>query len=479
MKTGSDSDHLAGTTRFFPISPFFSIPQADGLFYNGGISESFDYSGELRLASPADKRLRWSAGVFYYHQDDETAIVGFGQAAPDFEGLFDDKRTITNQAVFATVDFDISDSLELSLEARYQEEEKGLVDFGNGPDFAPTYEDAEKFKDFIPKAILSYDINDRASAYASFAKGVKPGGVNGPIGVPTNNEFYDPEESNAFEIGFKSTTSDGKGTITLAGFFNDISKYQLTTPVAGLGTAINSVATNQGDAEILGFEFEGNYNLTDDLNIGASYAWTDAEFTSGCDDFQFTLNTGGYLIQPFDLDDPSTQGFIRNPADPNTVGSGLSTPTADPNGLFTGNTSCSIAGNTIPMTSEHQFSVFGSFERPISETTDFFANVDYTYESSKYIQVHNLAETGDTGILGANVGVRRGNARLEIFGRNLLNERTPPIATRWFDSLEGFNTIGASVVGRESIDRSPVGPRSYFLSFRRGSQVGVRASLDF
>ncbi len=482
IKTGSDSDHQVGTSRFFAISPFFSIPQADGNFYNGGVSESSDYSGEIRLASPVENRVRWSVGAFYYNQSDETASLSFANTSADFVGIFDTIRTVENKAVFATLDFDITDKLELSLEARYQEEEKGLEEFDNGLGQPATYPavgtSPEVFDDFIPKAILSYDINENASGYVSYARGVKPGGINGPIGVPTNNEFYQPEESDAFEVGFKTRTWDGKGSITLAAFYNDIGKYQLTTPVAVAGsTAVNSVATNQGDAEILGFEFQGNYDLTDHFTIGGSYAYTDAEFTSGCDDFQFTLNSGGFLIQAFDLDDPSTQGFIRNPADA-SVGAGLSAPLTDPAGLFTGNLSCSIAGNTIPMTSQHQFSAFGSFEAPLTENIDMFANLDFTHESSKFIQVHNLMETGDTNLLGGNIGVRKGGARLELFMRNILNERTPPISTRWFDVMEGFNTVSAGA-GQGSIDRSPVGPRGTFLSFRRGSQVGVRASLDF
>lgn len=482
LKTGSDSDHQVGTMRFFAISPFFSIPQADGNFYNGGVSETSDYSAEIRLASPLDKRVRWSAGAFYYHQNEETAGISFANTTSDFVGIFDTIRTVDNKAVFATLDFDITDKMELSLEGRYQEEEKGLEEYDNGLASPATYPlngaEPEVFTDFIPKAILSYDINDVSSAYISYARGVKPGGINGPIGVPTNNEYYEPEVSDAFEIGYKTRTGDGKGMIGLAAYYNDIGKYQLTTPVAVAGsTAVNSVATNQGDARILGFEFEGSYDLTDHIKIGGSYAYTDAEFTSGCDDFQFTLNSGGFLIQAFDLDDPSTQGFIRNPADA-SVGAGLTTPLTDPAGYFTGNLSCSIAGKTIPMTSKHQFSAFGSYEAPISATTDLYLNVDFTHEGSKFIQVHNLMETGDTNLLGGNIGLRRGGARLELFMRNILNERTPPISTRWFDVMEGFNTVSAGA-GQNSIDRSPVGPRGTFISFRRGSQVGVRASMDF
>ncbi len=474
---GADSTHQVGTTFFFPISPFFSIPQQDGLFYNAAQTDSIDLSGEARISSPVEKRIRASIGVFTYDFEEEQRSVSFANdERNDFvSGNPTDIRTVKNQAVFGTLDFDVTDQIELSLEARYQSEEKGLETAGG-------YNESVTFDDFIPKAILSYDGGDFGNLYAIYAKGIKPGGINGPTGQPgpdggQNFEFYEPEEADNFEIGYKTRTGDGKGQITLSAFFNDISKYQLTTPVNANG-ALNSVATNQGDAEIKGFEFEGSYDFTDHISIGATYAYTDAEFTSGCDDFQFTLNTGGYLLQPFDLDDESTQGFIRNPAD-TSIGAGLTTPGYDPDGLFTGNLSCSIAGNTIPMTSEHQAALFGDFSVPLNDKAEMFANLNYTYESSKFIQVHNGMETGDTNIFGGQVGIKYGSARLEIFGRNLFDERTPPIATRWFDLYEGFNTISSRIPGATQIDRTPVGPRSALLSYRRGRQIGARLKVDF
>lgn len=470
---GADSTHQVGTTFFFPISPFFSIAQDDGLFYNASQNNSSDYSAEVRISSPVDRKIRFSLGAFAYDFEEDQFSVSFANnASNDFVATgASNQRIVKNQAVFGTLDFDLNEQLELSLEARYQSEEKGLEEFD-----AAGYSNSVTFENFIPKAILSYDAGAMGNLYASYSHGVKPGGVNGPIGQP-NFEFYDPEESDNFEIGYKTRTADGRGTFTLAAYFNDVSKYQLTTPVQADG-ALNSVATNQGDAEIKGFEFEGSYDISDYLTIGATYAYTDAEFTSGCDDFQFTLNSGGYLLHPFDLDDPSTQGFIRNPNDL-SIGAGLTTPGFDADDLFTGNLSCSIAGNKIPMTSEHQAAVFGDITVPIGDDAELFANANLTHESSKFIQVHNGMETGDTNILGARIGVNFGDATIEIFGRNLTNERTPPIATRWFDLFEGFNTISSQTPGATQVDRTPVGPRGALLSYRRGRQLGARIKVGF
>ena len=473
LTTGSDSDHQSGSINFFPISPFFSIPLGAPLFSTSDQGDIFDYSAEVRLRSPADRRLRFSVGGFYYDYENEGRSLSNAAidpvANPRGISLLEDRQGIENIAVFATLDYDITDRFDISLEGRYQEETKSLVELDGGPDAPATYAEEVTFDDFIPKVILGYDINSDMSAYASYARGVKPGGINGPIGIAAGNEFYAPEESDNFEIGFKGRYPDGRGQVTVAAFYNDISAYQLTTPVGGAGF-VNSVATNQGSAEILGIEIETNYDLTDYINVGGSYAFNDAEFTEGCDDFQFVLNSGGYLGAPFDPLNPPTTLNIRG---------GGASPVFDTAGLFTGNLSCSIAGNQIPLTSEHQGSLFAFVDVPVSDTWNAFLNADYTYESSKFVQVHNGAETGDTNIFSGQVGLKSDGLRLELFGRNLFNERTPPAATRWFDVFEGFNTISSQIPGATSVDRSALGPRSFFLSYRRGRQIGARVRLDF
>ena len=474
LLTGSDSDHQPGSVFGIGISPFFSIPTADAFLNTTDESEIDDLSLEVRLASDPGRRVRGSVGAYYYDFTNDGRSGSLGRVSTgDPLGLQrSNTQTIENVALFGTLDIDVSDQLTLSGELRYQDETKGREEFGGGA-AAPTYNEEVSFDDVVYKAIASFDVNADASAYASYAFGVKPGGVNGPDGLVDNAEFYAPEEVDAFEIGFKSRLLDNRARFSVAGYFNDISQYQLTTPVAAsAGSNVNSVATNQGNAEILGFEFEGSFDLSEYMRLGASYAYTDAEFTSGCDDFQFTLNTGGYLIAAFDRTDPPTTGTIRGSADPLD-------PAFDPDGLFTGNLSCDITGNRVPLTSEHQGAVFVQTEFPLGDSLSGFLNADLTHESSKFVQVHNQMETGDATILSGQIGVQFADVRLEIFGRNLLDERTPPAATRWFDLLEGFNTISSRVPGATSVDRTVVGPRSTFLSYRRGRQIGARLKVDF
>ena len=58
---------------------------------------------------------------------------------------------------------------------------------------------------------------------------------------------------------------------------------------------------------------------------------------------------------------------------------------------------------------------------------------DYSYESTKYAQVMNLAETGDTNLLGARFGILSDSWSLTLWGRNLTGEDSVPNILRYAD----------------------------------------------
>ena len=130
-----------------------------------------------------------------------------------------------------------------------------------------------------------------------------------------------------------------------------------------------------------------------------------------------------------------------------------------------------------------------------------------TYEGSKYIQVHNLAETGEATLVNLRVGVRSDNGwSVVAFGRNLTDVDTIPMATRWFDLRTGSanNSVppGApcnpaiSLVPCDAPATSPTGypvtgapgraggadvgsPRAFFGALRRGRTFGLEFRYDF
>ncbi len=427
--TGSDSDH--GPVNFF-LGPesFFALTAKN---------EYEETSFELRLDSAADAALRWSAGVFHYDLVDDSSDIIPGAITPSGTD-----NHITNVAVFGSVAWNISERAAATIELRYADEEKLQDDLD--ADGALEFSGASTFTSITPRITFDYRLSDAAMLYGIYSEGLKPGGLNGAIGNNIGRPSYDEEESRNLEGGIKTSLLDGRAQLNLALFWSDIDKYQLTTPVADPDGALNSVVTNQADGEVLGLEVDLLARLGDSTSVGLSYALADSEFTSGCDEFQWTLTSGGGRF----TGDPATS--------------------MNPNGM--GN--CSVAGNQFPMGSRHQASAFLSHSRPLANGLEFFSNVNVSYESKRYTQLHQLSYTGAATLVGARLGVQGENWRLALLGRNLTNEDAAVLATRWLQIP--YFSFASLNVAPETADRGS--PRAFFALPRRERQVGLELSFD-
>lgn len=452
--TGADSDHYDGALNLGPGNAFLNTHDLD---------EYEDTSLEVTFSSQSDGPLNYMVGLFTY--DYERKQTGYDlAAAPSVDKVIDE---ITNDAIFAMIEYDVTDRFSAAFEARYSEEEKKGFERATGGDVNGSV----SFDTFSPRAVFNYKASDDLMVYASYSEGTKPGGFNGANGVTAGIPDYDEEEVEATEIGIKSTLLGGKLTANVSVYSNDISKYQLTTPVASNSGNVTSIATNQGDVEVKGLELDFAYRPTDNLRLGLTYAYTDAEIIKGCDDFQFTLTSGGFLMAPFDINDPTTWNLYRESTD-----GGIS-PTNDPDGFYeAGKGNCSIAGKKAPMTAEDQLSAYIQMDFPMASGPVFYINADAAYESSKFVQVHNMMETGSSMLVGAQMGIRGDSWDIRLFGTNLTDEDSIAMATRWFDMSAGFAYAPYNGAG---IDNGFLGPRGPFVSFRKGRQIGLKITKSF
>lgn len=442
-KQGYDSDHSS-------VNFFLAGPTQEPFFANTTRKDIEDYSIEAQFASPQDLRLRGMLGVYLYDQLFYEGDITF--ANPSGRSADTGKRTIRNEAIFGLVEFDFTDRLTASLEGRYAEETK--------TDRTSTVTPEVSYSKFTPRLTVDYDLANGGTVYAVLAQGVKPGGINGAIGEAVGLPTYKQEESDNLELGIKTPLPNmgmGAWSVSVAGFYTEATNVQLTSAVAATSGAINSIATNQGAGEIKGIELDLNGAVNDILSGGFTYAWTDAKFTEGCDADEWIMSSGG--------------GNFTNPA--GQTGNDFSAlfPGAGP-------ASCSIAGRTFPLTSEHQASVFArlDFREAGPFGSNFFVSGDLTYESSKFVQVHNKAETGDATLLGARVGFETDRWTLAAYGQNLTDEDSIVVATRW---LQGpyFSTGFSPNIAPTTASRGA--PRAFFGSLRRGPQFGAELRVRF
>ena len=441
-----------------------------------GGSTTSDRSLELRILSPRENRFRWLAGVYAYSEEDGDGFDASGTFNP--AGGTNGRRPLTsgdgveNQAVFAMVEYDVTDRLTLTAEGRYQTDEitdadspLGVVGGTVAPD--PINAKVVEYEAFLPRVTARYKLNDGTNVYGSVAHGNKPGGFNS---LPAQTIFfdqtlyadyaarfqsYDEEDVWSYEVGIKGSLFGRKINYNFATYYLDWRQQQLTqsqpytTAASGGRTGdVITLLVNAGASEIKGLEAElfGSPVSWFDYRLG--YSYTDARFTDFYDENTEELRDtdGRRSTDPLDKDGRNGQ----------------------------------VAGNEIPQTPTHQFNASGTVTLPVKGTGgEWFARIDYSYESKRYVQVHNLAWAGDSHMVNLRSGVNQGKWNLTLFINNALEDKTPLVVTRLFD----FNrSLLVPEQGRNFISL-PNHRLSFFRDFTisapRKREVGFTASYRF
>lgn len=486
--TGSDSDHW-DLRWYFPSSnrpaSYATDPDDRGTsFFNfAGWDNAQDMSFELRLASNGDDALSWSLGAFLYDQDQESRGYAFENDTGDgdYNADFVDEFSVENQAVFGSIGYQFTDAVSGTLEMRYAEEDKGLIDRTTGG--VIDKQATETFTSTTFRATLDWQLSDDTMLFGVLATGNKPGGLNNASAEAEGYPDFEEEESDNIEIGLKTTLWDGRANMTLSAYFNDVSKFQLTTPLSDPNGLLASAVSNQGDAEIKGVELDFRAQLTEVWNASIGASWSDPKITKGCDAMQFVLTSGGYQFGTTAAD--ITAGW--------THPDGTTTTVAEEQAKLAAG-DCSIAGKQIPLTSKVQGNAVVGFDMEAGGL-GWFGNVNANYESSKFAQVHNGMETGDATEIGFTLGVRGENWTVKVYGKNVTDEDAPAALTRWGDYGQGSATVLSffpsfsctslapqacnTVFGLPGISDASSGIRAPFISLRPGASYGLTAEYKF
>lgn len=300
-----------GDAELKSITAYRDLAWADGLDLDGSpfpvaftqrISDYHAFSQELQLTGTAfEDRLAYVLGAFYFDEQAETVNpqTYFGGGV-DLDSNYGSNTEAW--AIYAQLDYDLTERLKLTLGGRYTEETKDISRFfrvnfdpANGITSPLVIADLPygaipdaKFSDFSPAVTLSYAASDTINLYARFAQGFKSGGFNGESNVfaaPTADcpsgalelcQPYLPEQVDSYEFGIKSRFLDDRLIINLAAFRNDSKDMQLSVFTATTGAA--SVIQNAAAARIQGLEIETVLRPVDNLTINASLALLDPEY---------------------------------------------------------------------------------------------------------------------------------------------------------------------------------------------------------
>lgn len=225
---------------------------------DGEVSDRLEtFSQEIRLVSSGESAVNWTVGGLYNEFEYDNLIlftIGLDDTvlAEDIPvpTFFDN----SSFAVYADVNLDITDRLNLGAGVRYFEEDKSLVDGTSST-----------FDSVDPRFYLSYDLTDSLKLYGSVADGFRSGGFNGTFsGIPST---YGPETVRSYEFGAKFQTPNGRFDGQLALFSADYTDVhtQVVDPITSI-TFIDNV----GEGEIEGIDASMRLAISDSLFVAVS-----------------------------------------------------------------------------------------------------------------------------------------------------------------------------------------------------------------
>ncbi|MEA3031405.1 MAG: hypothetical protein QOG13_2730 [Sphingomonadales bacterium] len=307
-------------------------------------------SHELRIASPAENRLRFVGGLFYQrqshliHQDYQVTNLASALSVNGFPGtlwLTQQERVDRDYAGFGELSFDIVPTVTLIggiRVYRYDNSLIGFFGFGRNP-AGPPFNGAGSSRtgvagcytttgqilrdnpggtllpaavpgspctdlaDFVGGALvpkrqegdgithrvtLNWHVTPRHLLYATWSSGFRPGGINRRATIPP----YDEDKLTNYEIGFHTTWNGGL-RINGALFWQEWRQFQFAFLGANSFTEIH----NGPDARIKGAELEINWRPPGSgFNFAVSAAYTDAQTRRnlcGFDDTTFACTAPG------------------------------------------------------------------------------------------------------------------------------------------------------------------------------------------
>jgi iron complex outermembrane receptor protein len=291
---------------------FKRVGDDDGSPLDGFISpvteSTWQFSEELRLASPSGQRFEWVAGAYYlksklegsstpYVDPDVVFQLNVGVACslilPAFlcaPGTGDNyiAQEAETVALFGQGTYRLNDQLSLTLGGRASRETKDFVVRQTStelPLFMAVASGTAQVESttFSPMATLAFKPNDNINIYGKASKAFKSGGFNtSPVATAAQlaNITFADEELWSYEAGIKSTWLDRRLLLNVAAFrieYKDLQvfRYEETSP-----GVFSSRITNAASAINYGVEVELQAIPTPGVLLEAGLGYTKSEFDS-------------------------------------------------------------------------------------------------------------------------------------------------------------------------------------------------------
>ena len=246
--------------------------------------------------------LEITAGLYYFDSSfdyREGRFLFFGASQPAGGGD-QEHQTL---GLFLNSFYELSDDLTLQVGLRYSDEEKdveiypfGFCQFSDLMNCQPPRAASDSWDNFSPKVGLQWDVSDNTTAYAHWARSYRAGGYNMRTPLP-NPVAFDPERTDGFEVGVKTSFAERKGRFNAAIFTSEVTDMVREVNLEDPNIGVFQDITNTADATITGVELDTVYRVTPAFAVLAGVGYLDGEY----DSVRADLNGDGIVGNPADL----------------------------------------------------------------------------------------------------------------------------------------------------------------------------------
>jgi iron complex outermembrane receptor protein len=276
---------------------FDTNPEIQISVFNPEINIQTTFTQELNIISnePLFGKLDWIVGAFYLDTDIEITIreeldVGrdgvLDGYTPSFPAVFSGDRGFISDSnpqreslsFYGQTTYPISETVRLITGLRYTKDE---VESTVSNFFAPTPAFINpKTEDLTGRVALEWDADDDTMTYASYTRGLKPGGSN--LTFSEGDEAlvraaFEDETIDAYEIGLKSEFMNSRVRTNVAAFYYDYTNLQFQ---ASDFNEFGSGVSNIPESEIYGIELEMTALIGDRFSLDVKLASIQSEVSA-------------------------------------------------------------------------------------------------------------------------------------------------------------------------------------------------------
>lgn len=377
----------------------FPSESADGVPFHG------QFTQEVRLAGDSGP-LAYTLGAFYFRESIKIDSYSFNTLAGGAQdGYAYQNQKTESWAVFANLDYDVTDALRVGGGIRYSDDKKDfLAQRTQSPVGAPPTAILRASPDSSEVSFnlsATYAATEDLNLYGRISRGYRAPSIQGRLVFGDTLSIAGKETVMSYEAGVKGDAAGGRARFDAAVFYYQVEDMQITA--VGGGANFNRLL-NADKAVGYGFEFNAEAEPIDRLQL-----------------------TGGLSYNHTEIDDPN---LFTQPC-----GSGCTV--LDPAGPLPG--SVRIDGNSLPNAPKWIANVTAGYSWPMGEG-ELFVFTDWAYRSKVNFFLYQSAEYSDDRLIegGFRLGYRAAlDWEVAVFGRNITNDKSLEGGID-FNNLTGF-----------------------------------------